>query len=323
MALSLFADAQTPQIPGSSPPSQSSSGSKTSPVPSKPDSSVAEAVSPETVVIKIGELQVTAGEVNRILQAMPPQFRPFYSGPGRRQLADVLIGNKLLYQEAQRRKLEDKEPVSLDIKISRESILTAAARNEMEKDVLVTDEAIQKYLEENRAKYEEAKVRRLVVCSSNSLSVNPNQQASNCPPLDEAHAKADDIHKKLMEGADFEEMAAKFSADSLTSGKGGDLGYIRRGHQTPLIVPPVERAIFSIPLGTVSEVIPSPFGFEILKVEDRRLPKAQDIRKELEPQYRRQKVDDIVKEWKSRQQVTLDEAFFAPKQMGKPPAAKK
>ncbi len=323
LGLALSANAQTLVTPGSSSSSQPGSVSKSSTTPGKPDPTAAGPVSPEAVVIKMGELQITAGEVNRILETMPPQFRPFYSGPGRRQLAEVLISNKLLYQEAERRKLGDKASVSLDIKISRESILTAAVRNEMEGEISVTDEALQKFLDENSAKYEEAKVRRIVVCSSNALSVNPNQQAANCPALDEARAKADDIRKKLVDGADFEEMAAKFSADSLSSGKGGDLGYIRRGHQMPLIVPPLEKVIFSIPLGTVSEVIPSPFGFEIVKVEDRRLPKPQDVRKELEPQYRRQRVDDIVKEWKSRQPITLDETFFAPKQMGKPPAAKK
>jgi len=91
----------------------------------------------------------------------------------------------------------------------------------------------------------------------------------------------------------------------------------------PMIVPPVEKVIFSIPIGTISEVIPSAFGFEIVKVEDRRLPKLQDVRKVLEPQYRRQRVDDTVKEWKSHQPISLDETFFAPKQVTKPVSTKK
>ncbi|HVN82736.1 MAG TPA: peptidylprolyl isomerase [Terriglobia bacterium] len=323
VGLALSASAQNPTPMGPSSPSPAGSVPNSSTTSGKSEPTAAAPVSPEAVVIKMGELQITAREVNRILETMPPQFRPFYSGPGRRQLADVLISNKLLYQEAEKRKLAERDSVSLDLKISQESILTSAVRNEMEAEVSVTDEALQKFLNENSAKYEEAKVRRIVVCSSNALSVNPNQQATNCPALDEAHAKADDIRKKLMDGADFEEMAAKFSADSLSSGKGGDLGYIRRGHQMPLIVPPVEKVIFSIPLGTISEVIPSAFGFEIVKVEDRRLPKLQDVRKELEPLYRRQKVDDTVKEWKSHQPISLDETFFAPKQMIRPVSTKK
>jgi peptidyl-prolyl cis-trans isomerase C len=271
----------------------------------------AQPVSPETVVISIGDLQVTAREVNRILETMPGQFRPFYSGPGKRQLADVIVNNKLLFKEAERLGLGEKDPVRLDLKISREAILTSAARNELQREVQVTEEAAQKYLNEHKEQFEEAKVRRIVICSASSLNLSPNQEKGNCLPDQEARAKAEEIQKKLVSGEDFEEMAAKFSNDSMTSGKGGDLGFIRRGHQVPLIVPPVEEAIFSIKVGTISEVIPSAFGFEIVKVEERRIPKLQDIRKELETQFRKQKVDELLKELKAQQSVKIDESFFA------------
>ena len=316
LGLTLSINAQALVASTSPSSSQTNSVSQASTAPSKP-------ISPEAPVITIGDVQVTAKEVNRILETMPPQFRPYYAGPGKRQLADIIVNNQLLFQEGERRKLQDKDPMRLDIKISREAILTAAARSEMEKEVQVSDEALQKYLNDNVARFEEAKVRRIVICTTASMSMNPNQPAGNCLAPDLARAKADEIRKKLVEGTDFDELAARFSADSLTSGKGGDLGYIRRGHQMPLILPPVEQAVFSIPVGTVSEVIPSAFGFEIVKVEDRRMPKLQDIRKNLEPQYRKQKVDDLLKEWKNKQPVTIDESFFAPKQVGAPPTAKK
>jgi parvulin-like peptidyl-prolyl isomerase len=307
VGLALSANAQAPAVPTSSP----AKANKV--VPSA--TAVLQSIPPDTVVISIGDIKVTAKEVNRILETMPAQFRPFYSGPGKRQLADIIINNKLLFQEAEGRKLQDKDPVNLDIRISREAILTAAARGELEKEIAVTDEAMQKYLDENMAKYEQAKVRRIVICSTAGLNINPNQPAGSCLPPEEARAKAEEIRKKLLSGADFEEMAAKFSSDTMSSGKGGDLGYIRRGHQMPLIVPPVEEAVFSIPVGSISEVIPSAFGFEIVKVEDRRKPKVQEVRRELEPQLRKQKVDDLLKDWKAKQTVTIDEGFFAPRQM--------
>ena len=45
-------------------------------------SSVAE----DKVVIRIGEQKITAKEVNKMLESMPPQYRSYYSGPGRKQL---------------------------------------------------------------------------------------------------------------------------------------------------------------------------------------------------------------------------------------------
>jgi parvulin-like peptidyl-prolyl isomerase len=307
VGLGLSANAQAPGVSTSSP----AKASKTTPTAT----AVVQSTPPDAVVIAIGDVQVAAREVNRILETMPAQFRPFYSGPGKRQLADIIVNNKLLFQEAERRKLQDKDPVNLDIRISREAILTAAARTEMEKEIAITDDAMQKYLDENMAKYEQAKVRRIVICSTAGLNINPNQPAGSCLAPEEAQSKAEEIRKKLLAGADFEEMAAKFSSDTMSSGKGGDLGYIRRGHQMPLIVPPVEEAIFTIPVGSISAVIPSAFGFEIVKVEDRRKPKVQDVRREVEPQLRKQKVDDLLKEWKTKQTVTINEGFFAPRQV--------
>lgn len=269
---------------------------------------------PEMVVIRIGDLQVTAAEVNRILETMPAQYRPFYSGPGRRQLADIIVKNKLLMKEAERRGLQDKEAVQLDLKIQREALLTVAAQRELEKEITVSNEEAQKFLDEHMMQYEQAKVRRIVICSTSSLSLNPGQPADKCLPDQEARTKAGEIRQKLLEGADFEEMAAKFSSDSMSSGKGGDLGFIRRGTQVPVIVPPLEQAIFSLKVGTTSEVIQTPFGYEIVKVEDKKTPKLDDVRKEIEPQVRKQKIDDMVKEMRSRQAIKIDETYFTPSQ---------
>jgi peptidyl-prolyl cis-trans isomerase C len=278
--------------------------------------------SPETVVIRIGDLQVTAAEVNRILETMPAQYRPFYSGPGRRQLADIIVKNKLLVKEAERRSLQDKEAVQLDIKIQREALLTVAAQRELEKEMTVSNEEAQKFLDEHMIQYEQAKVRRILICSASSLSLNPSQPADKCLPDQEARAKADEIRQKLLQGADFEEMAAKFSSDSMSSGKGGDLGFIRRGSQAPLIVPPLEQAIFSLNVGATSEVIQTPFGHEIVKVEDKKTPKLDEVRKEIEPQVRKQKIDDLVKEMRSRQAIKIDEAYFRPSQTASSAPAK-
>jgi parvulin-like peptidyl-prolyl isomerase len=262
------------------------------------------------VVISFGEEKITAGEVSRMLESMPPQFRPYYSGPGRRQLADFIINNRLQAEEAERRGVEKREDVQVKIRIARESILAAAAREELEREIVLTDGALQKYLDEHVSQYEEARARRIVIRSKSSLPFDPAKPADAFPSDEEARIKADGIHKKLVEGADFEELAAKFSNDPMTSGRGGEMGFIRRGDQKQLVVPPLENEIFSIKIGSISDVMKTALGYEIIKVEERRVPKLGDIREEIETAYRKEKGEDWLKEKRGHYTIQIDEAFF-------------
>jgi hypothetical protein len=269
-------------------------------------------VAEDKVVISIGEQKITAKEVNKMLESMPPQYRPYYSGPGRKQLADFIVNNRLQAEEAEKRGVEKREDVQMKIHIAREGILVAAVREELEKEIIVTDDSLQSYLDEHVSQYEEARVKRIVIRSKSSMPFDPAKSPDSFPSDEEAQAKADDIHKKLLEGGDFEELAAKFSNDPMTSGKGGDMGFIRRGNQAQLIVPPLENQIFSIKVGTIGDVIKTPLGYEIIKVEEKRVPKLGDIRKEVEADYRKQKGEEWLKERRSRYTIQIDNAFFKP-----------
>ena len=266
----------------------------------------------DKVVIALGNLKITARDAEKMLENFPPQQRSFYSGAGKRQLADYIINSKLLATEAEKRHLDESEEVKIRLNIARDSILMYAARQELQKEMTATAGEAQKFLDDNITKYEEARVRRIVLQAPFSL---PNSgKAGMEPPAtkEEALANAEEIRKKLLDGADFEEMAAKYSSDPLSSGKGGDLGYIRRGTKTYLIVPPLEQLIFSMPVGSISEVQATALGYEIVKVEDRRKPKLEDVRKEIDTELRNQKFEAFLKEMRNGQNVQIDEEYFKP-----------
>lgn len=61
--------------------------------------------------------------------------------------------------------------------------------------------------------------------------------------------KVSDIQKAIDEGTDFAAIAKKFSEDSTTSDKGGDLGWFARGMVTKL---EIEKDLFSLAVGKVS-----------------------------------------------------------------------
>lgn len=80
-----------------------------------------------------------------------------------------------------------------------------------------------------------------------------------------ARERAEDLKKRLEGGADFAELARKYSDDKGTAGRGGDLGITSRGS----FVPEFEAAAYSLEKNEISQVVKSEFGYHIIQLLDR------------------------------------------------------
>ncbi|MDB4915800.1 MAG: SurA protein, partial [Gemmatimonadetes bacterium] len=80
-----------------------------------------------------------------------------------------------------------------------------------------------------------------------------------------AKAKADSLLLEIKAGADFEKVAKRESQDPGSKESGGDLGWNRRGK----MVIEFDRWMFSIPPGELSPVIETPFGYHIIRVDQK------------------------------------------------------
>lgn len=74
------------------------------------------------------------------------------------------------------------------------------------------------------------------------------------------------ILDSIKAGADFAEMAKKYSEDPGSAASGGDLGYVKRG----VFYPEFESAAFALGINEISEVIESPVGYHIIQLMDKR-----------------------------------------------------
>jgi peptidyl-prolyl cis-trans isomerase D len=143
----------------------------------------------------------------------------------------------------------------------------------------VSDEAVRAAYEANRdTRYTTREQRR---ASHILFKVDAGASAD---AVAKEQRKALEVLKKARAGADFAQLAKTYSQDS-TAANGGDLGYFGRGQ----MVKAFEDAAFSLPVGGISDLVRSPYGFHIIKVTDSRegrtipFEEAEDgIRRELQ-----------------------------------------
>lgn len=81
-----------------------------------------------------------------------------------------------------------------------------------------------------------------------------------------AKQRIDSIYQAILNGADFAEMAKRFSADG-TAAKGGELGKIQKG----VTVKEFEDAAFALKKGEISKPVRTPFGYHIIRMNDQQM----------------------------------------------------
>jgi peptidyl-prolyl cis-trans isomerase D len=127
----------------------------------------------------------------------------------------------------------------------------------------VSAKEIEEYYQNNqKSKFHrprEAKIRYIALAIAPSAS--PEEKKA-------VLAKAEAIIKEARRGKDFGELAKKDSADP-TAAKGGDVGWVVQGQMPPA----VDKLIFGIGKGDVSDPVETPGGVQIFKIDDVRAEK--------------------------------------------------
>jgi peptidyl-prolyl cis-trans isomerase C len=296
MSMAVLAMAQQPAAPH--PPMPPASG----PAPA----GALPTVSPETVIITVGTEKLTRAQFEELLAALPDNVRnqATSTARGKRQLAEQLAEVVAIAQEARKRKLDQNPAVQQIIALQVDQVLAGVLARQITSDNKPDEATMHAYFDAHKADFERVKASHILIRSKGSSA--PARPGQKDLTDEEALAKAQEIRKKLMDGADFAATAKAESDDAGSGSKGGSLGTFGHGQ----MVPPFEQAAFTLPLNQISEPVKSQFGYHIIKVEERTSKTFEeakpDLEKQLGPQKTREALDDIRKQ----AQISLDDAYF-------------
>lgn len=153
-------------------------------------------------------------------------------------------------------------------------------------NITVGDSELKRFYQEHRDRFAVPEEYQL-----SQIIIHPRSSDGLAEALTKARRAMDDLKR----GEKFEDVAMQHS-DGANALHGGRLGWVRQGE----LIPVIEQAVAHLVLGGISEIIESPEGIQILRMDDRK-PKQfrryEDARREIQELVYQQKSDAMYQSW--------------------------
>lgn len=248
----------------------------------------------DKVVVKVSNGVITLKEFNARIAKLPEYYKKIVENNKKRYLEEM-IAEKLFYEEALRRGLNnDKEVAEILSEAKKKIIITKLIKTDIDDKVKVSDAEIRAFYEDNKDK----------------LRTPEMWRASHILVPTEEEARA--ILQELNSGASFEKIAKERSKDA-TASRGGDIGFFRAGQ----LVPDFEKAAVKLNVGQLSGIVQTKFGYHIIKLTDRKEAGVQPYEKakpliedELRKKKKAEMFNDLMMSLKKKYGVSIDEKAF-------------
>lgn len=290
----------------------------------------------DKIVAVVNNEIITQREVDMVLIPVYEQYRNIYSGQelirrmeaARQEVMERIIEEKLILSEAKKANIEVTER-EIDEKVD-EMMKRFSTKKELDKALLEQNMTIK----ELRARYKEQLMSRKFVFQQVGALVTvtpveikeyydshseeftvPDQvklrnilirPRPNFPP-ERAGQAAKDILIRLKAGEDFGEIAKAVSSGPGAS-DGGLTGYVKRGD----LMPEIEKAVFGKNTGEITDIIQTPEGYHIFKIEEKiekKLLDLSEVRRNIDEiifsQKIRVKLKDLLADFKKRAYIAF------------------
>ena len=258
----------------------------------------------DPIVIAAGDLTIRQSEFENALKTLPAEYQQYAMGPGKKQFAEDYVRMRMLAIEGTKAGLDKDPEVLRQLNLMRDNLVANAQLQKLEASVTVPEEALRKKYEETKGQYEQVAAKHILIAFKGSPAAQPEK-----PELTEeqAKAKAEELHKQILGGASFEELAKKESDDVGSGTRGGDLGEFGRGQ----MVPEFEQAAFAAKVGEVTPPVRTQFGYHLIKVEKHESTPFEEVKAALERAERQTLVQAKLEAMKADAKVTYNDTYFA------------
>jgi len=246
------------------------------------------------VIATVSNRAITVKAFKARIDRLPAYYQRIVRSNLKRYL-DETIMEMLLYEDALRKGLDkDKEVKEILIEARKKILVSKLVAGEVDEKAKVSEEDMLKYYGEHKDEFKTPEMWR----------------ASHILVTSESEAKS--IADELSKGADFGDLAKKYSIDA-TASRGGDIGFFRAGQ----LVPEFEKACLKLNIGQTGDILHTQFGYHIIKLTDKRDAGGQsydEARRAIEGELSRKKkavlFDEMVNKLKSLYSVNINKSTF-------------
>jgi peptidyl-prolyl cis-trans isomerase C len=209
------------------------------------------------ILAKVGDKEITRDMLDNIIATIPEENRvPFLTPDGRKKILDEVVSFTLFAEAAKAEGIANEPAVKTRLKYAQTEYLAREYfRRHAAKAAPISEDELKAYYKDHISEFkppEEIKARHILV---------------------KTEAQARKLLDQIKSGADFAELAKKYSIDPAAA-QGGRLQLPNGSDWLPkgTFEKGFEYALFKIPKGEVGGPVESQFGWHLLKVEDKRQP---------------------------------------------------
>lgn len=253
-------------------------------------------MSPEQVKFYVEQMALNLGEKKMLLQQVE-KAKITVSPTAVDSVLNSLInqkGGKKSFDEEINRLGINQDLIKRDVQT--QLILDRYFRKHFEKELQVTEQDIQQAYSEGKT----ATVRHILLLTKNKDDAEKSK----------IYQKMEMIQARINKGEDFARLANQYSEDPGSNKKGGLVENFQRGDMMPAF----DEASFTVPIGEVSNILETDYGYHILKVIDRKKDSRPlnslraEIQKQVEQKKRRElapKIQALVDQLKQENVFTV------------------
>ena len=168
--------------------------------------------------------------------------------------------------------------------LERNMLISQVQRVDIMEKISVTEDEARAYYEANRTQFttpSEITLREILI------EVPTTEQGVNVAADDEARARAEEVRKRLLAGEPFPRLAGEYSA-APSKANGGLIGPLKSDELAPEFL----KTLNGMKVGELTEVLRTPRGYQILKLESRtetRVREFEDARGDISDRVAQQK----------------------------------